>query len=304
MEEYQEAIGHGQIACVQSLARLPTSPVSLFGPGTYQPTRENKIKALKCYLAMIKHLLPTDQTILSPCIWHPDLHCENIFVDPENPTEVVGIIDWQSVEVAPLYNHARQPFFLDYEGPPTVGLERPCLPENLAQLDPAAQAAANVLFLQMSLSVAYKTLIYHLHPRLYRAMNFSETKSFEFLLFARNIIVDGEAYYLAHVMELEKAWAELPGVYERGGVPFPFQFSAEERAKIEADALGASTGMAAMRGVKEALGGLFPKRWIARHDRYEKTRDALQQVKEQVIEMFAHDDKSKQAWQENWPFDC
>ena len=105
---------------------------------------------------MIKYLLPTNQSIQSSCLWHDDLHVEYIFVNPEDPTEVVGIIDWQSTELAPLFYHARQPYFLDYDGPPTLGLERSRLPENLAQLDPAAQRQAKALYLKRSLSALYK----------------------------------------------------------------------------------------------------------------------------------------------------
>ena len=139
---------------------------------------------------MIKYLLPTDQSIQSSCLWHDDLHIENIFVDPENPTNVIGIIDWQSAELAPLFEHARQPYFLDYDGPPTFGLERPRLPENLAQLDPAAQKEAKALFLKQSLSALYKAVLHRQNSRLYRAMAFQETPSFGLLLLARNLLVD------------------------------------------------------------------------------------------------------------------
>ena len=94
LEEYALALGCREIDCVRSLPRLPRSPVTLFGPGTYQPTRQKKLKALQWYLEVCKYILPTDESIQSPCLWHGDLHNENIFVNPDNPTEVVGIIDW------------------------------------------------------------------------------------------------------------------------------------------------------------------------------------------------------------------
>lgn len=95
----------------------------------YMTSREKKLKALRSYLAIAEFLLPIDRSIASSYLWHPDLHQENIFANPENPSEIVAIIDWQSAELAPLFNELRQPYFLDYEGPPTQGLERPKLLE-------------------------------------------------------------------------------------------------------------------------------------------------------------------------------
>ena len=218
-------------------------------------------------------------------------------MDPKNPTKVIDIIDWQSAKLAPLFEHARQPCFLDYDGPTTVGLERPRLPENLAQLDPTARKEAKALFLNQSLSALYKTFLQKQNPRQYRAMAFQETPSFDLLWFARNLLVDGEATYLA------QTWAELPGVCARGAVPFPFRFSKEERAEIEADASGALRGFQAMRAVQESLGELFPERGIVRNDQYEESRDALRQIKNQVIDAFATDEKEKEIWRDGWPFD-
>ena len=287
---------------MRELSKLPKSPVTLCGPGTYQPTRSKKLKALDCYLALVKYLLPTDPSIESPYLWHGDLHVENIFVAPENPTQITGIIDWQSAEIAPLFEHARQPYFLDYDGPPTVGLERPCLPENLAQLDSAAQNQAKALYLHQSLSALYKYFLHKHNRRLYNALAFGDTESHDLLILGRSLLVDGEAAYLAWAAELESSWADLPGVRVREAVPFPFKFTNEERAHIEADHMGSVRGMDAMQNVKESFGDLFPERGIVRSDQYEASRKALQQIREDVIETYAKSEIDKIMWLESWPF--
>ena len=104
-------------------------------------------------------------------------------------------------------------------------------------------------------------------------------------------------------MELEKIWAELPSVCTRGAAPFPFQFSDEERAEIQADVSGALRGIEAMREVQKTLGELFQEHGIVREERYEEARDALRQIKEQVIETFARDESDRGVWREGWPFD-
>lgn len=44
----------------------------------------------------------------SPILSHPDLHARNIFVDPNDPTKILGIIDWQSAAVEPAFVHAQE----------------------------------------------------------------------------------------------------------------------------------------------------------------------------------------------------
>ncbi len=275
----------------------------LCGPGTYQPTREKKLKALQYYSSLIRYLLPADESISTPSLWHADLHTGNIFVNPNDYTEVVGIIDWQATEVAPLFNQIRQPYFLDHDGPTVHGLERPRRPDNLAELDPAEQEEANTLYVKRSLCSAYRYLLNQKYSRLYRALSFQETPNFGLLLVPRNMLVDGEATFLAQVVDLKKMWDELPGVLAAGGPPFPFCFSDAEKAQIESDVEGALRGMQTMNTVQETLGDLFPELGAVRPERFEETKDALRQVKPQVIDEFAKNEQEKYAWEKAWPFD-
>ncbi|KAG5939614.1 hypothetical protein E4U59_003019 [Claviceps monticola] len=123
------------------VANLPPSPVSLRGPGLYQPTREKKITALECYLKLLKYLLPADRSLGSSHLWHGDLHVGTLIVDPANRTRIVGLIDWQSAELCPLYFQARQPCFIDHKGPTLNDLERP-KPPDCDNLDDEEKKAA------------------------------------------------------------------------------------------------------------------------------------------------------------------
>ena len=275
----------------------------LCGPGTYQPNREKKLRALHYYSSLIRYLLPTDESISTPSLWHSDLHTGNIFVNPDNHTEVVGFIDWQGTELAPLFNQIRQPYFLDHDGPPVRGLERPRRPENLEDLDPAEQEEANSLYVKRSLCSAYRYLLNQRYPRLYRALSFQETPNFGLLLVPRNMLVDGEATFLAQVVDLQKTWDELPGVLAAGNPPFPFCFSDAEKRQIESDVEGAFRGIQTMNAVQNTLGDLFPELGAVRPERYNETKDALRQVKPQVIDEFAKTEQEKDAWEKAWPFD-
>jgi hypothetical protein len=60
----------------------------------------------------------------------PTNHSQNIFVDPEDPSRIVGIIDWQSVNACPLFMQVGRPAFLDYNGPVPEDLGKVPLPPN------------------------------------------------------------------------------------------------------------------------------------------------------------------------------
>ncbi|KAG6129926.1 hypothetical protein E4U38_004774 [Claviceps purpurea] len=70
LEECHVAIGKREIACIQHVAHLPPSPVSLRGPGLYQPTREKKVAAIDCYLKLLKHLIPANRSLGSGTAQH------------------------------------------------------------------------------------------------------------------------------------------------------------------------------------------------------------------------------------------
>ncbi|KAL4736031.1 hypothetical protein BDV11DRAFT_207959 [Aspergillus similis] len=303
IEQYRSAVGLREMACVQNMTRLPRSLLSLYGPGTYCRSRSKKTAALKNYLRLVKYLLPTDSSITTAFLWHPDLHAENIFVHPERPAEVLGIIDWQSTELLPLFDHARLPYFLDYDGPPSTGIDPPAFPDNFDKLDPAKKAEAQDLYLKMSLSAMYRRLAYSNNITLFKAMEFRQTTSFEMLLLAQNLLIDGEALYQSRCLDLEKEWTALPGVQASGNPPFPLQFSADEIALINEDASGAIRGMELMRSLRHSLGKMWPDKGVVRPGQYDEVKKLLKQAKMELIDRLAHSETEKVAWEEAWPFD-
>jgi hypothetical protein len=52
---------------------------------------------------------------------------QNFFVNPENPTQILGIIDWQSVSASPLFMQVTRSAFLDFDGP---------IPKELGKVSP------------------------------------------------------------------------------------------------------------------------------------------------------------------------
>jgi hypothetical protein len=69
-------------------------------------------------------------SILKPIMWHTDLHLGNIYVSEEDPTQIVSIIDWQSISVGPLFLQATWPEFLKLSDDYVWGVVQPQLPNN------------------------------------------------------------------------------------------------------------------------------------------------------------------------------
>ncbi|KAE8420643.1 hypothetical protein BDV36DRAFT_281318 [Aspergillus pseudocaelatus] len=75
----------------ESILYLGASPQlqGLFnGPGQYQSSKAARLRALGCYTQVAKYLLPQNKATHRPVLWHSDLHTDNIFVDPEEPTRI------------------------------------------------------------------------------------------------------------------------------------------------------------------------------------------------------------------------
>jgi aminoglycoside phosphotransferase (APT) family kinase protein len=91
--------------------------------------------------------------------WHGDLHMQN-FVDPENSTRILGIIDWQSVSASPLFMQVGRPAFLYFNGPIPEELGIVSLPENFDALSPDDQHEAKALRQAQTLHNLYMARCY------------------------------------------------------------------------------------------------------------------------------------------------
>lgn len=160
------AIVRREIAAAKAGLRYPLMPEGLFyGPRQYQPTLSKKLSALENYLKVAPYVLPETKATHASVLWHGDLHSQNIFVDPEDPSRIVGIIDWQSVSTCPLFMHVGHPAFLDYDGPDPENLGKVPLPPNFDSMCSGEQQKAQALHRAQTLHNLY----------LVRCLQFNET---------------------------------------------------------------------------------------------------------------------------------
>lgn len=277
------AVAHRERAAIERFPDSPKQLVMIYGPGLYQPTSAKKLAAHDAYSALLKLLLPDNPALKTGHLWHNDLHHENIFVDPEKPNEVLGIIDWQSTQIMPLVDHCLDPSFLGYEGP-DVGdnLEPPVLPDEVDNLNGEEKTTALREFYAQSIMVAWRMVVRAKNPAQYNAIQFRNSKAGHLLHFAQNIAVLGEAHFRALLLDLRDEWAESPLAPE-----FPLQFSEGEVAEVEADVKAADLGIQIMNTIKQRLGDQWPEKGLIEHESFEVVMAELREIKAELMDRFA-----------------
>lgn len=297
--DYLQAVGTREMQAIRALK--PPKQIALFcGPKLYRPDTEKKLTALTWYRQIVGALIPKDTTITNPCLWHNDLHGDNIFVDPHNPEKITGIIDWQSCHIAPLFNHSPDPAFLDWDGLEPETLDLAPKPR-LSGLSPEERSAAMREYTVQNMFIGWRKLMHAKNPNLYRVVEFQKTAAYGLIFLAHRMFEYGEAHFQSLLVDLKDTWVDLPAV--SSDIPFPFKFSEEDFERIKLDSDGAVAGTELVAEVKESMGDLWPDKGFIEHERYDECKAALREVKNQILEQLAETDEEKAEYQHYWPFE-
>ncbi|PLB43702.1 hypothetical protein P170DRAFT_450894 [Aspergillus steynii IBT 23096] len=111
-------------------SRLPKQDAGNFDSLPHQGSVEDHIRLLKISQEVMQKLISDKriQDAATPALLHPDFHKRNIYVSPEDPTTITGIIDWQSASIEPAFIYAN-------ETPDFAALPDPDLEEILLEND-------------------------------------------------------------------------------------------------------------------------------------------------------------------------
>ncbi|KAI1907927.1 hypothetical protein LOZ52_005611 [Ophidiomyces ophidiicola] len=297
--DYRKAIYNREMLAVKNIRHIPKQLAMLYGPPPlYEPTVAKKLQALRWYTQIVELLLPSDPSLLTSHVWHNDLHHENIFIDPHS-LQILGIIDWQSVQITPLTDHCLDPSFLDYEGP-DVGdnLERPEVPADMKFLQGEERTAALKYFTDKVLMIAWRILARDKNPAQHRAIRFQQSACGNILHLSRRIFEVGEAHFCALLLDLRDEWKNT------GISHFPIEFSEEQVMTIEEDVKKAEVGATIIKMIQQRLGDLWPEKGLIEAENYNDTKSALREIKENLINEY----KSYPGWdpvifERLWPFD-
>ena len=258
---------------------------------------------LNDFLKVASYLLPADTSILPACLWHNDLHSDNIFVNPEKPTEITCLIDWQSAHIEPLFMQAGHPSFLDFEGPKPEGPGAPSLPEDFNDMNEVQQERVKSLLSQQSLFKAYEILSLQRNKKVYDALRHQKGLGCQIITFAGNLLQDGEPLVKGQLMQIQRDWQQLPAVRARAYPTCPLLFTSQDILAQETEESKWIQGLELMTQVLESLGTVERgwHGWVKAED-YALYKEKLDNVREEFLDQLSESEEDRPNWLSAWPF--
>ncbi|EZF34361.1 hypothetical protein H109_06017 [Trichophyton interdigitale MR816] len=300
--EYILASSKREKECIKQGLSFPRPEGIFSGPGGYIPTANGKLDVLDDFEKVAAYLLPKDLSVHVPVLWHSDLHNENVFVERDDPSKIISIIDWQATYIAPLFQQVRTPVFLDFVGPrPSLGLrEVPSLPDDFESLSTAEKEKARELNSNQCLYKIYEIHSGRENMPVFKALQYSETLGSQIISLVSQVFNDGEPIIKGQLIQLFFEWEKVVG--PKGGL-CPLQFTEADIAAQDADQQKWEEGVQMKGDVLEALGGAENgwEGWSS-HEDYDALTKKLAMVKEQFLEYMASNETERKAWEEAWPF--
>ncbi|KAK2748573.1 hypothetical protein FQN57_000708 [Myotisia sp. PD_48] len=130
--EYTQSLGRNEITWIKAHA---TPRMNYFRSSQEHELPSDGLNLLNQYMDVAPYLIPppTDEAASSKVLWHPDLHLDNMFVDPDTH-KISCIVDWQSACIAPLFYQSGIPRMFRHSRPVREDWEVPERPENFDSL--------------------------------------------------------------------------------------------------------------------------------------------------------------------------
>ncbi|KAL5499239.1 hypothetical protein ACEPAH_1757 [Sanghuangporus vaninii] len=291
-----------ELAYLKEFGR-PLLPFQRMRRGGYQCQAQppsDHIENLNRYLRIAPSLIPGNPALGRFSIRHPDLQEGNIIVSrsPDSNLRVVGLFDWQHASILPLFLLASIPdHFQNYGDPVSEYMMPPSLPENLDDLDKAAQSREKELYRRRLVHYHYVKNTEECNTLHYAPLTEPMSVLRRRLFYHASDPWEGETLTLkVALIQATENWKALTG----GDVPCPVVFDAEDvRRTMELDKV--------LRGADETLEacqkiiGFGPEGWVPT-EHYEEAVAFSKRLKESALAA-AESDKERAEIAAHWPWD-
>ena len=234
-------------------------------------------------------------------MWHSDLHTDNIFVDPNDPVKIVGIIDWQSVHLSPLFLQARIPALLNFDGPLPESFDIK-LPEDFDSLGPEEQEKPKRLRSMQSLYKLWEAACFKTNHEVYSATQVRKTLVAQITGLIGSVFSDGEPYIQGLLISVQDNWEQLVKDTEYEQTPCPLSYSAEAREMNRIELGRWNHSVELMDHFIQEIGAYGGwDGWVSAAD-YEVMRSRLRSARDQFIERELRSEEERDRWHHAFPF--
>lgn len=299
LAEFIYSCANRELACIDRFSSYPGQQGLFGGPNQYRSTKAFKAQVLQNYLKVATQVLPKDSTLSKPTLWHSDLHTDNIFVDPSQPIKILNIIDWQAVNISPLFLQARHPSLIEFEGPIPEGFEPPTLPDNFDEMSEEEQHQAKNLRAAQSLYKLYEILMLRQCPEIAQALRFRDTLPGQITGLASSIFSDGEPIFQGMLIRLEEEWATCVGP----SISCPLSFTPQERTQQQRLKASWSRGVEMMHEILTEIGAYQGWDGWINHNNYPVYKERLARCRKNFLNRFARTEEERSQWIQTWPFE-
>ncbi|GLI76203.1 hypothetical protein PoHVEF18_004474 [Penicillium ochrochloron] len=258
---------------------------------------EDDISLLEKYLDVSSYLVPqpSDEPSSANVLWHPDLHLDNIFVDPDT-SQITRIVDWQSACVAPLFYQAGVPKMCRHPGLVREGWVVPERPADFESLSEDEQKRIDDDLESETMHKYYEAQVYKRAPRYWSVLQQPAIP----ILRKPVWIVSGvwenrDLFFLRDaLMDIVAQWVEL---FPK--TPCPIAFSNEEtelHSKEEKNINGVGQMLLMFReqGVLPVDGMVVPEDYEVAPANERKFKD--------IFIGLAKDEEEKELFKNLWPY--
>jgi hypothetical protein len=264
------------------------------------------LAVIKDYSRILPSIIPKDDACTGSILWHNDLHSDNIFVNDNCPTEITGIIDWQSVHLSPAFLHVHHPSLIEYDGPILQNFEKPVLPPDFAELASDDKDRARALHTAQSIWVLYEVFIQKQAPDLLRVLRYRNTLSCQIMNLIGSTFDDGEAYVQGLLSQLaeQKTWETMikSNGHASASKSCPLAYEDEE-VKKQKDALRRwerdverKARVISEFGAYTGWDGAVPP------EDYDAFSKKLEEARETFLDAESKTSEEREQWANAWPF--
>lgn len=281
----------------------PRRSYGIFGvPGCYTPTREAKLAVLDDFERIAPHILP-DTPTRDPVVWHANLNVDNVFVNPEDHTQIEAVIDWQSINPLPMCLSSRSPDFIGDPGPVPQDVRR--LPVRFGDLSLAKRQYVRTRPMMLRRN-AYQAFSQRQNPDAFRAGQYRNSRAGH-LIHSKipRVYADGEPFARDKLLKFTERWTEfLPDGPANppmlGSLMVPGSFAAHKQ-----ELWAWREGVRVLEDMVHALAaqGIEADGKVD-HQRYEEMKQKLDAMRLQFVHLHAADSDASvwKMWDDAWPF--